>query len=63
MNKENTTEAFLKKKYKLTKVGNSYKITLPVDFVKGFGFREGDDLTVAIDVANKRFIISQELEK
>jgi len=60
MNKDHSTETFLKKKYKLTKVGNSYKITLPVDFVKGFGFKEGEDLTVAIDIANKRFIITLE---
>jgi len=60
MNKDQTTETFLKKKYKLTRVGNSYKITLPVDFVKGFGFKEGEDLTVAIDIENKRFIITQE---
>ncbi len=60
MSKDQDTETFLKKKYKLTKVGNSYKITLPVDFVKGFGFEEGEDLTIAIDIANKRFIITKE---
>ena len=54
------TQTFLKKKYKLTKVGNSYKITLPVDFVKGFGFKEGDVLSVAIDIEKKRFIITKE---
>jgi bifunctional DNA-binding transcriptional regulator/antitoxin component of YhaV-PrlF toxin-antitoxin module len=58
MNQQN--KSFLKKNYKLTKVGDSYKITLPIDFVRGFGFEEGDILTVAIDIQNQRFIVSKE---
>jgi len=58
-NKENN-QTFLKKKYKLAIVGSSYRITLPMDFVKGFGFNEGDELTVAVDIKNQRFIISKE---
>ena len=58
-NKENN-QTFLKKKYKLAIVGSSYRITLPMDFVKGFGFKEGDELTVAVDIKNQRFIISKE---
>ncbi|MHA1125525.1 MAG: AbrB/MazE/SpoVT family DNA-binding domain-containing protein [Candidatus Heimdallarchaeota archaeon] len=60
MSKDQDSKTFLKKKYKLAMVGSSYKITLPMDFVKGFDFKEGDELTVAIDVANRCFIISKE---
>ena len=54
------SKILVKKKYKLYKVGNSYKITLPPDFIMAFNFTEGDELTVASDINQQRFIVSKE---
>lgn len=43
---------------KLTKVGGaSYALSLPMDAIKRFGWKERQKLTVEVDLKNKKLII------
>jgi antitoxin component of MazEF toxin-antitoxin module len=36
-------------KVKLGKVGNSYRVTIPVDMIRDLGWKAGDDLRIGMD--------------
>jgi antitoxin component of MazEF toxin-antitoxin module len=42
-------------KVKLGKVGNSFKITIPIDMIEDLGWKEGDVLRIGLD--DSRLII------
>ena len=48
---------------KLRKVGNSYVVTIPADFIERFELSEGDFLAVEVDVDEIKYNIRKRGEK
>ena len=44
-------------KVKLGKVGNSYRVTIPVEMIQDLGWKVGDTLRIGMDDENKKLVI------
>lgn len=50
-------------KVKLGKVGNSFRVTIPVEMIGDLGWKEGDMLRIGLDDSNRLTIRREEKRK
>jgi bifunctional DNA-binding transcriptional regulator/antitoxin component of YhaV-PrlF toxin-antitoxin module len=49
-------------KVKLGKVGNSYRVTIPVEMIRDLGWNAGDTLRIGLDDKNDKLVIYRQVK-